>query len=304
MSPLLRAALIAGLACGQALADDAPADPRAVLQSAVEKLVDLKPDLSAVEVAGFAARSGYSLCSAALTDALLEALGEEARNPNRALRDKPLTVHVQGQGVKAVRERVVASGLLDVDAQGKAHISLAFREGDAVLAPSGRVAVALEKLSCDPAVRPFLDHVAAGARTDRERLDVTAPVFGVGQRLEIAIAVKQPMRLYCWVLAEDGTGFVTLPAGGVPADETPGIRRYPRDFRLGDVVITKSFENLFGCFGVEQPPSAALDDDWVKFGPVAERPALLMGADEVRAIMERMRRIPGVVEAVTRVIIR
>jgi hypothetical protein len=304
MRPLPTAALIASLACGPALANDPPADPRAVMQSAVERLVELQPALRRVEVAGFSARSGYSLCSAALTDALLAALDEEARNSNRVLRDKPLTVYMQGQGLKGGAERVLASGLLDIDAQGKAHISLAFREGDAVLAPSGRVAVALDKLSCDPAVRPFLDHVAAGARTDRERLDMTAPVFGVGQRLEIAISVKRPLRLYCWVLAEDGTGFVTMPAGGVPADETPGIKRYPRDFRLGEVVVTHPFENLFGCFGVDAPASAALDDDWVRFGPDVGKPIHLLSADQVRMLMDKMRRMPGVVEAVTRVIVR
>jgi hypothetical protein len=304
MRALFRSILFASLSCGQAVANDAPADPRAVMQSIVEQLVEAKPDLRRVEVAGFSARSGYSLCSAALTDALLVALAEEARNPNRVLRDKPLTVYMQGQGLKGGTELVLASGLLDVDAQGKAHISLSFRQGDAVLAPSGRVAVALEKLSCDPAVRPFLDHVLAGARTDRERLDMTAPVFGIGQRLEIAINIKQPLRLYCWVLAEDGTGFVTMPAGGVPADEIPGIRRYPREFRMGEVVVTKPFENLFGCFGVDAPASAPLDDDWVRFGPDVGRPIHLLSADEVRMLMDRMRRMPGVVEALTWVIVR
>jgi hypothetical protein len=306
MRALPGAALILALAGGSAAAEEAPADPRAVILSAVEKLFELKPDLRSVEVTGFAGRTGHSLCATSLTDALLVALDEEARNPNRALRDRPpIVVRQTGAGAAQPEgDFAMASGMLDVDAQGKAHISLVFRQGDAVLAPSGRVAVALEKLGCDPAMRPFLEHVAAGARIDRDRLDVTAPVFGVGQRLEITINIKQPMRLYCWVLAEDGTGFVTMPAGGVAADETQGIKRYPRDFRLDEVVVTKPFENLFGCFGVDAPPSTSLDDDWVRFGPDIGKPVQLLSADQVRMLMEKMRRMPGVVEALARVIVR
>jgi hypothetical protein len=258
--------------------DDAPADPRAVMQASVEKLIELAPGLRSVEVAGFAGPGGHSICATALTDALLVALDEEARNPNRVLRE--------------------------MDQRGRAFMSLAFRQGDAVLAPSGRVAVALDRLGCDPTMRAFLDHVAAGARVNRERIDLSAPVFSIGQRLEVAIRLKQPMRLFCWVLAEDGTGFVTLPAGVATGPVNPGVYRYPRDFRLQDVVLTNRFENLFGCFGSEEPLPEELAAIWTRLAPAPNQDTVLVDAATVQALMGEMRAQPGISEAVARVVVR
>jgi hypothetical protein len=305
MKRLLGAALAAMALCGETRADEAPADPRAVIQSTIEKLFELKPELRTVEVTGFAGRNGHSLCDTALTDALLVGLDEEARNPNRALRDRPLTVRRAGSGAAGPEGEVAtASGLLDVDARGKAFINMGFLQGRAILAPSGRVAVALDKLGCDPAMRPFLEHVAAGARTDRERLDVTAPVFGVGQRLEIAITLKRSARLYCWVLDEDETGFVMLPAGGTANPTEPGTYRYPRDFQLGDVVLHNRFENLVSCFSATEPLPEALAAEWSRHSPAAANAPILMRAETVRSMMDEMRRTPGVSEAAARVVVR
>jgi hypothetical protein len=295
---LVAAALLASVALAN---DNAPADPRLVLQTSVERLTELLPELRAVDVAGFAGRGGHSLCADALTDALLAALDEEARNPNRMLREKPLTVRrARAASPPPEGAATTASGTFEVDQRGRAHLSLAYRQGDALLAPTGRVAVAIDKLGCDPTPRPFLDHVAASARLDREKLDVTAPVFAVGQRLEIAIAVRAPMRLHCWVLAEDGTAYVTLPAGGEAPLARPGVLRYPRDFRLDDVALTGRFENLFACFGAEEPLSEALADAWGRYG----REAALVDAQTVQALMAEMRAQPGVSEATARVVVR
>jgi hypothetical protein len=306
----LRAAFAAALAfaCGIAEpveAQDAEVDPRSVLQAAVEKLIELAPNLRSVDVAGFAGQGGHSLCGTALTEALFVALDEEARNPNRVLRDKPLTVRrAGGAAPRPDGEAAAAIGSFEVDARGRAFMSLAFRQGDAVLAPSGRVPVALEKLACDPTLRPFLDHVAAGARLDRETLDLTAPVFTTGQRLEVSIAVRRPLRLLCWVLAEDGTGFVTLQPGGADAAMKPGTYRYPRDFRLDEIVLASRFENLFACFGAEKSLPDALEAAWRRFAPSVGRDAALIDAETVRALMQEARATPGVSEATARVVVR
>jgi hypothetical protein len=287
--------------------DDAPADPRAVMQASVEKLIELAPGLRSVEVAGFAGPGGHSICATALTDALLVALDEEARNPNRVLRDTPLAVRRARAGAGRpgqAGEAVIAAGQLEMDQRGRAFMSLAFRQGDAVLAPSGRVAVALDRLGCDPTMRAFLDHVAAGARVNREQIDLSAPVFSIGQRLEVAIRLKQPMRLFCWVLAEDGTGFVTLPAGVATGPVNPGVYRYPRDFRLQDVVLANRFENLFGCFGSEEPLPEELAAIWTRLAPAPNQDTVLVDAATVQALMGEMRAQPGVSEAVARVVVR
>ncbi len=307
---LMRAAaraliLLAGLSVPAMASDEAPVDPRPVLQASVEKLVELAPNLRTVEVAGFAGRGGHSLCGDALTEALLVALDEEARNPNRVLRDKPLTVRRAGlSATKPDGESVVASGVLEAEQGSKVFMTLAFRRGDAVLAPSGRVAIRIDAFACDPVMRPFLEHVAVGARTSRERLDLSAPVFGVGQRLEVAITINQPMRLFCWVLAEDGTGFVTLPSGNAAAEMKRGLYRYPRDFRLEDIVLSSRFENLFACFGAEQPLPEALEKQWRSLAPAAGKEPTLVDAPAVRAMMEEMRAQPGVSEATARVVVR
>jgi hypothetical protein len=287
-------------AAGVSAADEPAADPRQVLQTAVERLAELAPALRTVDVAGFAGRGGHSLCGDALTEALLAALDEEARNPNRALRDRPLAVRRARAAQLPGGEAAVASGTFETDQRGRAFLSLAFRQGDALLAPTGRVAVAMEKLGCDPTARPFLDHVAAGALLDRERLDVTAPVFAEGQRLEVAIAVRRPLRLHCWVLAPDGTAYVALPAGGDAPDVRPGVLRYPRDFRLDDIVLAGRFENLFVCHGAAEPLPPALAEAWSRHG----RDAALLDPETVRALLAEMRAQPGVSEAAARIVVR
>jgi hypothetical protein len=305
MKLILCAAAVAIGMCCPVRAEDAPADPRAVIQTTIEKLFELKPELRTVEVNGFTGRTGHSLCGSALTEALLVGLDEEARHPNRVLRERPLTVRRAGTAsAGAEGEAAIALGQLDVDAQGRAHVSLSFRQGDAVLAPSGRVPVALDKLGCDPAMRPFLEHVAAGARTDRERIDVTAPVFAPGQRLEITIALRQPAQLRCWVVAEDGTAFVTLPAGAATPETKVGIHRYPRDFKLDDIVLGQRFENLFACFSAAEPLPETLAAEWQRHVPAQGRDTPLISAGSVQALMDMMRRTPGVSEGVARVVVR
>jgi hypothetical protein len=286
-----------------ASADQLP-EPRKVIAEAVEKLFEAAPLLRNVDVAMVAGRSGHSLCATALTEALLVALDEEARNPNRVLRERPLTVRRVGSGAKAEGETATVSGMLDIDQRGRGFLTLAFHHNGAVVAPTGRVPIALEALACDPAMRPFLQHVAVSARLDREKLDVTAPVFKIGERLEIAITARAPMRLYCWVLAEDGSGYVTLPPGGDAPAVKAGSYRYPRDFRLEEIVLSGHFDNLFACFGAEQPLPESLVDAWRRFATGPGQEATLVGKEAVQALMQEMRAQPGVSEAVARVVVR
>jgi hypothetical protein len=286
-----------------ARASDEPSDPRALLQGAVEKLIELQPMTSSVTVAGFAGEGGRSLCAAALTEALLVALDEEARHPNRMLRDRPLAVR-RGGVAAAGAGAVLATGRLEVDQRGRAMASLSFRQDAAVLAPTGLVPLALDRLGCDPIVRPFLQHVAAGARLDRERLDMAAPAFAMGQRLEIGITLRRPQRLFCWVLAEDGTGAVALPTARGGGALKPGLLRYPRDFGLDDIVLSARFENVFACFGAEGDVPEPLLARWMALAPTEGRDAPVLDAATVDAVMGEWRATPGVSEATARIVVR
>ncbi|MGL4243030.1 MAG: hypothetical protein ACRCTI_18105 [Beijerinckiaceae bacterium] len=289
------------LAAPALASDETPADPRLVFQTAVERLTEQAPDLRTVEVLGFAGRGGHSLCADALTEALLAALDEEARNPNRAIRERPLTIRRRGAGASTTDGvAAIASGQFDTDQAGRAYLSVTFRREAAIIAPSGRVRVALDKMGCDATPRPFLEHVSAGARPDPEKLDVSAPVFAIGQRLEVVITLGAPARLHCWVLAPDGTAYVTLPTAAAAAISQPGRLRYPRDFRLEDVVLNARFENLFACFGAAEPLPEALAEAWVRHG----REATLVDAATVQALLAEMRATPGVSEALTRIAVR
>jgi hypothetical protein len=58
-------------------------------------------------------------------------------------------------------------------------------------------------------------------------LDMAAPPFAQGARLEVEITLGTARPLYCWVLAPDETAFVALP---VAADAVAGPGRlvYPQ----------------------------------------------------------------------------
>ncbi|WP_261401654.1 hypothetical protein [Chenggangzhangella methanolivorans] len=160
------------------------------------------------------------------------------------LRGGTLEVKRAAEGAcEAGGENLVALGGFDHDRQGQSWMSLEFRRGGAVLAPVGRRKISIEALGCDPAMRPFLDHVAATAATDRAKLDIAAlqNPFSRGQRLDVRIASSARQKLYCWVLAPDETGFVALPVRGGKATDAPGDRRYPRGFGLAEIVLQEPF---------------------------------------------------------------
>jgi hypothetical protein len=276
------------------------ADPGQVMRAAVRRLIEAAPDLRSIAVAPFASEAGHSECSTALADQLLVALDEEARSPTRALNGKTLTIH-RGVPSGDSAGMALATGRFDLDRQNRGFISLDFSRDGRTLAPLPRTPIAIDRLACDPTIRPFLDHVAATAHTDRARLDISAPVFTLGQRLDIAITTAKPLALYCWILAPDETAYVLLPtASSAMVTSKAGSLRYPRDFGLADVVLGQRFENLFACFGSAQALPPTVSAPWL----AGAKSGSLIEGEKVEDMLTQMRAVPGIVEATGRVVAR
>jgi hypothetical protein len=280
-----------------------------VMSRAVENLVRAAPELKRVDICPFAAASGYSACSAALGERLLLALDAESRSDDRVLRSRPLEIRkaVPGQ-CPAADSDVTTRGRFDRDRTGQSWMELEFRRGSAVLAPTGRNRIPVEGLGCDPAVRPFLEHIAATAGLDRARLALlpAASPFARGRRLDVRIEGKAATKLYCWVLDSDGTASVVLPVRGEEGRSVlrAGGQSYPYDFGLNDIVLDAAFDNLFACFGTEAELPAALRQRWLKAAPSASEDAAILQPDEVLDLIEKLRAAPGVVEATASIIVR
>lgn len=280
-----------------------------VMRRAIETLARSAPDAKRVDICPFTAASGYSACSAALGERLLLALDAEARADDRVLRSRPLEVRKPPPGqCGAAGAEVTTRGRFEQDREGRSWMELEFRRGEAVLAPTGRQRIQAEALGCDPAMRPFLDHVAATAGSDRARLALlpAATPFARGRRLDIRIEGKAGTRLHCWVLAPDGTASVVLPVRGEEGRSVlrAGGQSYPYDFGLADIVLDAAFENLFACFGTEAELPATLRERWLEAAPSVAEDAATLSPDEVLGLIERMRAVPGLVEATTPIVVR
>jgi hypothetical protein len=284
------------------------ADVGQVMANAVKHLVEAAPNVRFVDVLPFSALAGHSICSAALTDTLMVALADEARDPSRMLNGQTLTATKVMAPRSPEAGRVTAYGTFELDRDSRAFISLEFKgDGGATIAPTGRVAIAVDRLGCDPTIRPFLDHVAASARTDRSRLALSAPVFARGQRLEALITPSRPMSLYCWVLDSDGTGYAAPPVSGKSASVKAGAVRFPRDFGLADNLLGDDpFDNLLACFGTERDLPPALDRKWREYAPeaTAGAKAKLIDPIALTVLMNDFRALPGIVEATARIVMR
>ncbi|CAN7176735.1 hypothetical protein [Bosea sp. LjRoot237] len=280
-----------------------------VMRRAVENLARAAPELKRVDICPFAAASGYSACSAALGERLLLALDAESRSDDRVLRSRPLEIRKAAPGqCAAAGAEVTTRGRFGGDRDGQSWMELEFRRGDAVLAPTGRNRIPVEGLGCDPAVRPFLEHVAATAGSDRARLALlpAASPFAKGRRLDVRIEGRPGIRLACWVLAPDGTASVVLPVRGEEGRSVlrAGGQSYPYDFGLNDIVLDAAFENLFACFGADAELPAVLRERWLKAAPSATEDATTLQPDEVLDLIEKLRAVPGVVEATAPIVVR
>ncbi len=293
--------------------DPAPALIDRIVEQAVSSLMDAAPDLTTVDVVPFLGINGHSTCTAALTDRLLIALDAEARHPNRILRERPLAVRrVPAAHLPGNVSTATAIGTFDHDSTGRggasrSWLTLEFRRDGATIAPTGRVSIPAEALGCDPMLRPFLDHVAATARTDSDSLTITAIAtpFARGQRLDVRIENRVPLHLYCWVLAADQSAYVTLPARetmGVLL--TPGTRHYPRHFGLDEITLHEPFENLFICFGSPEPFPEDLIQRWRNAAPSATDDARLLKALDVQELLGLLRGLPDVREATARIVLK
>lgn len=285
------------------LAEGGSSNPDRAIGAALDALDEAAPRLSALTVCPVEAEGGHSACAGALTDRVVALAAREAASPERALAERRLAVS-RGSVAEcaAPGEGARVTGRLGAGDGGTGWLDLEVRDGAAVLAALPRTPIALGPLGCDPAVRPFLDHVAATARLDRPVLDMGAPPFASGARLEIRVELAEARPLYCWVLAPDETAFVALPAGE-DAVAGPGSLAYPESFGLGDVVLEGEWENLFHCFAPAEALPPELDAQWRALGPAGGAPRLL-DRDEVLALLDAMRALPGVAEATARIVVR
>lgn len=284
-------------------------DVDAVMQGAVKAFGQSAANVSAIDVCPFVAEGGHATCAGALTDRLMIALDAEARSPNRILRGNRLDIRRQPPGT-ACAGPVTARGRFHFDQQRQSWMDLEFRRDGAVIAPTGRRRIGIEGLGCDPTPRPFLDHLAATARTDGGRLTVaaTAAAFSAGQRLEMRIESRARQTLYCWVVAPDETAYVALPVRGNAASLAPleagESRRYPRGYGLDEIVAGEPFDNLFACFGVEDGLPPELAERWLAAAPAAQDDAKLLQPADVLDLLEKIRATPGVTEATARIVVR
>lgn len=284
-------------------------DVDAVMQGAVTAFGQAAPNVGAIEVCPFVAEGGHSTCAGALTDRLMIALDAEARSPNRVLKGNRLDVRRRPAGT-ACSGPVTARGRFSTDQQRQSWMELEFQRDGAVIAPTGRRRIGIEGLGCDPTPRPFLDHLAATARTDGGRLTLaaTATPFSSGQRLEMRIESRARQSLYCWVVAPDETAYVALPVRGNAMSLAPlqagESRRYPRSYGLDEIVAGEPFENLFGCFGVEDGLPPELAERWLAAAPGADGEARLLQPPEVLDLLDKIRATPGVTEATARIVVR
>ncbi|BAU89423.1 hypothetical protein MPPM_0818 [Methylorubrum populi] len=287
----------------------AVADIDAVMEGAVKAFAAAAPNVQAIEVCPFVAEGGHSTCAGALTDRLLIALDAEARSANRILKGARLDVRRSPPGT-ACAGPVTAHGRFLTDQSRQSWMELEFQRDGAVLAPTGRRRIGVEGLGCDPTPRPFLDHLAATARTDAGRLTVaaTATPFSAGQRLEMRIESRARQNLYCWVVAPDETAFVALPVRGNAASlealKAGEARRYPRGYGLDEIVAGEPFENLFACFGVEGGLPPDLAGRWLAAAPGKDGEARLLQPSDMLDLLEKIRATPGVTEATARIVVR
>ncbi|MGF1554269.1 MAG: hypothetical protein ACFBWO_17465 [Paracoccaceae bacterium] len=287
------------------------ADLDRLLARAVAAFAAAAPEAEAVLVCPVETEGGHSACEARVGERLAAALLDEAGSANRTLRARPLAVRQAPPGACGPDTAgpgtppLVAEARLAHDGQDT-WLDLAFRRGAEIVAVEPRTRVSTAALGCDPTARPLIEHVAATGRLDRDRLDVApaATSFEPGQRLDIAIRLGAAGRLYCWVLADDGTGFVALPTREGAADASAGMRSYPAGFGLDDIVLGGRFEALFHCFAASAALPAALDARWRAAAPSAAEGARLLAPGEVDALLAAMRALPGVVEGAARVVVR
>jgi hypothetical protein len=287
------------------IASAGEADPLQVMRRSFQALLDTAPDIRRIVIRPVASGAGYSACADALGGLMKVVATEAARDPNRVLSGKTLETVSDGDAKSDDGTSVAAKGRFDLDAAGRAYFSLDFERGNAIIAPGIRQPIAIGGLGCDPAIRPFIDHVAATARSDTSRMAMTASVFRVGERLDVTIQLKQEAQLYCLVFGSDGTGYALYPTGdGQAPPFAPGNYRYPRDLQLEDILLDQVSDNLMSCFAVPRAAPPALATDWQRFAPSTGKPPVLLQPGIALALLQTLRETPGIVEAFARVTVK
>src|SRR5262249_27896722 len=143
---------------------------------------------------------------------------------------------------------------------------------------TGRLPIFPKDLGCEGQLRPFLEHVRADARLSEPTLSLrtSKPVYAARRdALHIDIKAGSDLWLYCWVLAKDQTGYVTLPLHGrEEPPRIPGGRplRYPgKDFGTDPILLDQPSEDLFGCFGSATPLPPELHKAWMSDAGVDQK---------------------------------
>jgi hypothetical protein len=288
-------------------------DIEKTMQNAVQQMAKNAKDAKYVLICRFtAAESGNSDCTNALDEKLRRVLDDYRNSLNTRLKEHDLDIREEPTGVCEEPTGVVtAKGSFRRDPDGRSWMSIEFRRDGHYLGGSGQTYISTTELSCNPSITQFFERVETDARSrvgDQLDVAVTKSLFKRTDNLDIRIETKQPLTLYCWVLDSDRTAQVFLPVRGREAESTlvPGEHHYPDSFDLRPVPLHEPRINLIDCFGLHGRLPSGLHDRWMAAAPSEENkydPKPLFAPD-VSDLLERIRAIPGLVEATTRLVVR
>lgn len=286
----------------------------AELAGAVVRMMDLpSPAVTEVTVCPFEdAGQTFSSCAPVLTDLVVKHLEKALSSVSNALTSRKLSIR-RGEQSSCAAAGAYAHGRVGADGDDgkRLWMNLDFRRGDTVLATTGRIPVFPQELGCSAQMRTFFEHVRAGARIAEAklRLQTEKPVFARGDILDVGITAGANLWLYCWIMGNDRTASMALPAKGQEDRAWIGSGKtlhYPgAAFGTKAVILENPADELFGCFGSEQPLRRDLHDNWMKLtGLAPDRTAIEVKLDEVLRLLATMRAQPGIVEAYTRLFVQ
>jgi hypothetical protein len=249
-----------------------------------------------------------SPCASVLTGLVVRHLLDNARRSrSAALTNRTLLVKRALPG-RCTPAGTAAYGSIRADGDKRLWMTLEFRRGNAVLAAADPTQVFPQELGCDARLQPFFEYVRNEAHVAAAKLSLRTakPVFARGDLLGIDIKAGANLWLYCWVLAKDSTAYLALPARGnenLARITAARSLRFPGDdFRTHQLQLQNASEDLFGCFGSEQPLPRELHDSWMSL--TGDRAPIVVMREEILGLLETMRLQPGIVEAYTPVIVR
>jgi hypothetical protein len=283
------------------------------LAEAVGQMMDVRnPAVADVTVCPFQnAGEEFSSCARVLTDLAVQHLVEAMRSRSNAMTNRIVSIKRAEPG-RCTATDTTAQGSLTAEGDSKGWwMNLEFSRGGVILATTGPTRVFPQELGCDARLQSFFEYIRDRAHIAETKLSLgtTKRAFARHDYLGINIKAGADLSLYCWILGKDRTGYLALP---IPGHEDRAriangrTLRYPgTDFDTGPIRLENRSEDLFGCFGSEQPLPRELHDSWMSLaGPARAGTPNEVNRDDILRLLEMMRAQPGIVEAYASVVVR